>query len=278
MSDTKLRIDVQEMLRSKAPNAKIPRFIVRYLMRIVHQKEINAFLAQHEGVTDFDFLEKTIEFLEVKGSVEGLENIKEMDKPLIFVSNHPLGGLDGMAIALLIGRNYSEKIRILVNDIMMFMTPLKGIFVPVNKTGRQSKSYVAKSAEMYESDNNILTFPAGKCSRKINGKIQDERWHKSFIVNAVKYKRDVVPVYFKGRNSNRFYNLAWWRARLGIKVNIEMLYLSDEMFRQKGKHFVVRFGKPIPWQTFDKSKSLEEWAAWMRKQSYSMEDSKERNR
>jgi putative hemolysin len=152
----------------------------------------------------------------------------------------------------------------------MNLEPMHEMFIPVNKVGSQSKNHASMMQDLYESDNNLLTYPAGMCSRKINGKIIDLEWKKNFISKSVEYQRDVVPIYFEGKNSNFFYNLANIRKFFRIKINIEMMYLVNEMFKQKGKHFMIRIGKPIPWQTFDKTKSQSEWAAWVKEIVYTM--------
>jgi putative hemolysin len=147
---------------------------------------------------------------------------------------------------------------------------MKEMFIPVNKFGNQAKGHAEMMQQLYESENNLVTYPAGMCSRKTKGEICDLEWKKNFITKAVEYKRDVIPVYFNGRNSNFFYNLANLRKFLGIKFNIEMMYLPNEMFKQKNKQFTIKIGKPIPWQTFDKSKSHAKWAEWVKEVVYSM--------
>ena len=188
----------------------------------------------------------------------------------IFASNHPLGGLDGICLSAVIGQHYDGKIRYLVNDLLLYLSNLRSIFVPINKHGAQGKNNARLIDEAYASENQIVTFPAGLCSRKINGQIQDTDWKKSFIQKAVEHQRDVVPVYFEGRNSNFFYRLASLRKRLGIKMNYEMIYLPDEMFRSKHKTFRIHFGKPVPWQTFDSSKKPVEWAEWVKELAYNL--------
>ena len=170
----------------------------------------------------------------------------------------------------MIGQHYNGKIRYLVNDLLLYLSNLRSIFVPINKHGSQGKNNARLIDEAYASDNQIVTFPAGLCSRKINGKIQDTEWKKSFIQKAVEHKRDIVPVYFEGRNSNFFYRLANLRKALGIKMNYEMIYLPDEMFRSKHKTFRIHFGKPVPWQTFDNSKKPAEWAEWVQGLAYNL--------
>lgn len=269
-----IQIDIDQVLKTKAPNTKIPKFVANYLKKIVHQDDFNLFFRTYPGVRNIEFIEKGLEFLEVTTSVEGRENLPPKDGRYIFVSNHPLGGLDGMILGYLIGKEYDEKIRFFANDLIMYLEPLSELFIPINKLGAaQSRESAEMMRELYKSDNHLINFPAGICSRKIKGKIVDLEWKKSFVSKAIEYQRDVVPIYFHGRNSDFFYNLANLRKFLGIKFNIEMMYLADEMFKQKGNHFTVKIGKPIPWQTFDKSKTPFEWAQWVREQCYKIKQS-----
>lgn len=266
-----INIDIAKVLKQKAPNTKVPKFIVNYLRKIAHEKEFNIFFKNNPTLRNLDFIEAGLKYLEVTISIEGRENLPPKGGRYIFASNHPLGGLDGIATGYLIGKEYDGKVRFFSNDLMMSLHPLNEMFVPVNKTGAQGKGHAAKMQELYESDNHLITYPAGMCSRKIDGKIIDLEWKKNFISKAIEYQRDIVPIYFEGRNSNFFYNLANIRKFLKIKFNIEMMYLADEMFKQKGKHFTIRIGKPIPWQTFDKSSSLSNWANRVKEIVYKME-------
>jgi len=203
-----------------------------------------------------------------------LELVNEENIPAegryIFASNHPLGGLDGICLSAIIGGRFDGKIRYLVNDLLLYLSNLRSIFVPINKHGAQGKKNAELIEKAYASDNQIITFPAGLCSRKQNGKIQDTEWKKSFIQKAVEYRRDIVPVFFEGRNSNFFYRLANMRKALGIKMNYEMIYLPDEMFKSKHKTYSIHFGKPIPWQTFDSSRKPAEWAEWVKEIVYNL--------
>jgi putative hemolysin len=264
-----MTIDIEKVLKNKAPNVHVPKFIVNYLRRIVHEKELNDFFVKYPGVKNLEFIEAAFDFLHVTTSIKGKEKLPH-DGTYIFAGNHPLGGLDGITTGYLIGKEYEGKIRFFSNDILMNLEPMREMFVPVNKVGSQNKNHATQMQELYESDNNLLTYPAGMCSRKVKGKIVDLEWKKNFISKAIEYQRDVVPIYFEGRNSNFFYNLANLRKFFKIKINIEMMYLVNEMFKKRGGHFSIRIGDPIPWQTFDKSKSLTEWAAWVKEIVYSL--------
>jgi len=210
--------------------------------------------------------------LGVNVHLEGAENIP-LDESVIFASNHPLGGLDGVAFMHAIGK-YRKDVKFLVNDILMNIRNLEPLFIPVNKVGSQSKSGIAAIENAYASDQALLVFPAGLVSRKINGKIVDLEWKKSFISKAKKYKKNIVPVYIEGRNSNFFYNLARFRNKIGFIANVEMLYLPDEMFSQRGKDITIRIGKKIPYTHFDVSKNERQWAEEVKKIVYAMADGK----
>ena len=265
-----IKIDVAGVLKERASKTKVPKFVVNYLRRIVHEEEFNQFFRDNPDLKNLDFVEAAFNYLGIKLNVIGEENLPPKDGRYIFACNHPLGGLDGVATGYVVGKHYDGKVRFFSNDLMMFLTPMLDMFVPVNKFGNQSKNHADMMKTLYESDNHLVTFPAGMCSRKQKGKICDLEWKKNFVTKAIEYKRDVVPIYFEGRNSSFFYNLANLRKFLGIKFNIEMMYLPDEMFKQKNKEFRIIIGKPIPWQIFDKSKSHAKWAEWVKDVVYKM--------
>ncbi len=268
---TVLQIDVEKVLAAKNPSLArtIPSFVIRYLRRIIHQDEINTLISENVHLRDAKFVEAILKCMSTSYRVFGSENIPAAGR-YIFVSNHPLGGLDGLVFINELSKYYTD-IKFPVNDILLNLTNLSGIFLPVNKHGSQAREAIRKLEEAYASGSQILYFPAGLCSRKKHGKINDLIWHKSFITKAIQHKRDIVPAFFSGRNSNFFYNLANIRTLLGLKANIEMLYLPDEMFRQKGKDITLIFGKTIPWQTFDHTKTPEEWAEWVKSRSYELQ-------
>ncbi|MDO4703559.1 1-acyl-sn-glycerol-3-phosphate acyltransferase [Tannerella sp.] len=267
-------IDVRRVLREKAPeiSKKMPACVVNYLIRTIHQDELNRILERYAALDGVAFMQALIREFDLTMRLIGEKHLPPPEGRYLFVSNHPLGGLDGICLAALLGQRYGEQIRCLVNDLLLFIPNLHSIFIPINKHGAQTKKAAIQLDEAFASDRQILTFPAGLCSRKQNGRIEDTEWKKSFVRNAVKYHRDVVPVFFDGRNSDFFYRLARIRKRLGIKMNLEMLYLPDEMFRNKHQTFHVYIGKPIPWQTFDGSKKPAEWAEWVKQKVYQLSE------
>ena len=271
MTESKpMQVDVAEIIRAKSPRLakKMPRFVVNFLRRLVHEKDVNEILAKANGATGIDFVNIGVESLELKRQVSGMENIPSEGR-FIFVANHPLGGLESLMMMKTINEKYSDFMFV-VNDFLMALEPLRPVFIPINKVGKQSRTNAEQLNELYASDKQVLYFPAGLCSRKIKGKIVDLPWQKNFIVKAVEYQRDIIPIYIGGKNSNFFYRLANWRKRLKIKFNIEMLFLVDEMFKQRGQTITLTIGKPIPYATFDKSKTPMEWAEWVKTETYKM--------
>lgn len=263
-------IDIRKVISEKNPRmAKLlPGFIIHYLKRVIHEDEVNKFLNEHGHRVGYDFLREGLKFLEITYEIHGLENLNNQER-YVFVSNHPLGGLDGMILLQAIGTHFGG-VKVPSNDVLMKLKPLACFFIPVNKYGAQSHEVVKQIDETFASSVPILNFPAGLCSRKRKGKIEDLEWQKSFIVKSVLHKRQIVPVYFQGKNSNFFYNLARIRQFFGIKLNLEMLYLADEMFKQRGQHFTIIIGKPIDFQTFDKSHKPSWWANWVKQQVYAL--------
>jgi putative hemolysin len=207
-------------------------------------------------------------------NIVGKENLPDPNdgKLYTFVSNHPLGGEDGVALGAIIGRFYEGRFRYLVNDLLMNLPGLAPLCIPINKTGSQSRNFPAMVEAGFKSDNHMLMFPASICSRKKNGVIRDIPWKKTFISKSVEYQRDVVPFFFDAQNRKRFYNLARLRERLGIKFNFEMALLPAEMFAQCGKTLRLVVGKPIPYTTFDKRYSAKEWAQLVQDYIYRLKD------
>ncbi len=240
------KISVAGVLHAKAPRLSrwIPRTLVRWVTKTVHEDEINYILENYDTGDPMEFLRRFFAHVGVSYEAVGLDELP-VDGRYIFASNHPFGGMDGMMLAERIG-TYFGDVRVIVNDILMYLDPLKSIFVPVNKSGAQRGAYAVAFNEAFSGPAPVLTFPAGLCSRRgKDGVVADLDWRPNFIKRAVQTDRLIVPVYVEGQLSKRFYRVARWRKVLGIKGNIEQIFLPDEMFRQRGEHFRLIFGKPI---------------------------------
>lgn len=269
-------VDVDKVLRQKAKKIYplIPGFLIRYLKRVVHQEEINKAIPHYYHLNGLAFIDAILnEYFGVEIEVVHPENIPGPGR-FIVASNHPLGGLDGMALMHVIGKSRPD-LKFLANDILMEIKNLECLFVAVNKHGRNSHESVRIMESLFASDELVLIFPAGLVSRRQKGSvIADLEWKKSFVTKAVQHKRDIIPVHIAGRNSGFFYNLANWRKRLGIKMNLEMLYLADEMYGQQDKKIRITFGKPVSHTVFTRSRTHYEWAQMMRQHVYGLPEGK----
>ncbi|MCA6362577.1 MAG: 1-acyl-sn-glycerol-3-phosphate acyltransferase [Bacteroidetes bacterium] len=261
-------IDIEKVIASKNPKLLkwLPGFLLRYIKRILHEKDVNAFMAQNGHLKNFEFVRAVLEEFGVTLVVKGLENIPATGKCII-AANHPLGGLDGLALMEAAGQKRPD-IQFLVNDILMNLKSLDELFVPVNKHGAQYAMDSINNA--YASDRPVLIFPAGLVSRKQENGIEDLVWKKSFITQSQRNQSPIVPTFIEGKNSKFFYNIEVWRRRLGIKANIGMFYLVDEMYKQKGKTITIIFGKPVMPETLTPQISPVEWSARLKAHVYAI--------
>lgn len=270
---TEKTIDLDNILRSKmGAKAKwIPRPLVWWLKRIIHQDEVNKYLWESRHLQGTEWLEECVRYLDATLDIVGKENLPAKDDGRLytFVSNHPLGGEDGVALGAIIGRHYDGRFRYLVNDLLMNLPGLAPVSIAINKTGKQGRDFPKIVEAGFQSDNHMLMFPAGLCSRRKKGVVEDIAWKKTFISKSVEYQRDVVPIHFSGQNSAFFYRLANFSDRF-LPFNLAMIFLVDEMYKNVHKTFRVSIGKPIPWQTFDKSKTPMEWAQFVKEQVYKL--------
>jgi len=262
-------INIERVISNKNPKLLkvIPRFIISYLKRILHVDQLNSAIYRNRDKMGVDFSVKILEEFGCKIIIRGAENIP-LNERVIIASNHPLGGVDGMALMQAVG-SVRKDIVFPVNDLLLNLPNLRVVFIPVNKHGSNA-SNIKLFNDAFESDKAVLYFPAGMCSRKINGVIQDLEWKKTIITKAKQYQRNIIPCYIDGKNTNFFYNLSNFRKRLGIKANIEMLYLVDEMYKQNGQTITITFGKPISFNTFDKTKHDKEWAEYIKQKAYEL--------
>ncbi len=269
-TDETLQVDVEQVLTDRNPKLArlLPRFIKSYLKRIVHQDEINAILRRFSHQPPVDFIRSALTYMGITYRAVGLEHLPR-DGRYLFASNHPFGGMDGLMLCVELDQHFGSS-RIIVNDLLMNIQPLAPLFLPINKHGRQNSDYAERFRATLAGGEQVATFPAGLCSRRIKGSVCDLPWKPSFVKNAIRYHRDVVPVYFEGRLSNFFYNLSAIRTACGIKANIEMLYLPDEMFAQRDRHFEIRFGEPVPWQQLASGGSPAQLARQIREQVYGL--------
>lgn len=248
MQNGPLKIDLTGILNKRLGSRSrwVPSFVLHGLERLVHQDELNAILEGAWPEEGSGFSKRVLEMLDITLTVKGLDALPE-GEPFVFASNHPLGGLDGIALVGILGERYGDdNVRVLVNDMLMNVEPLRHVFLPVNKYGSQGRDAAKAIGDAYTSGKQIVMFPAGLVSRRQpDGSVRDLEWQKSCVVKAIASGRRIVPVRFDGLNSPRFYNLAHWRKKLRIGVNLEQALLPSELCGSKGAHYTVTFGSPV---------------------------------
>lgn len=256
-------LDIDEILGPKMA-AKMPGLVKRFLKKRLHFKEINDCIMKADHYAGAGFFDEALNYIGITYRTRGEENI-DVSKKYIFVCNHPLGGPEALIIGSVFTRIYGDGFKVPANQILYNMKPLQEFFVPVKvSAGRQNRDIADRFTNMFESDYQILVFPAGLCARTFKGVITEMPWKKMFVTQARKYERDVVPVHISGHNSKWYFFLSWLSRTLKLKFNIGMLFLVDELFDQAGKEFVITFGKPVPYTTFDSSRTDLQWAEEMK--------------
>lgn len=262
MSDnrTDYLLDINKVLGPKLVK-KLPRFAINFLKRRIHQDDINGCIMTAEHYKGVGFFDEALNHLKITFKIRGEENL-DLSKRYLFVCNHPLGGPEALIIGSVFRRLYGDGFMVPVNHILANLKPLREFFVPVKVySSRQSRELGDQIAEMFKSDRQVLVFPAGLCARKIKGKVTEMPWKKMFVTQAKRYERDVVPMHISGFNSKKFFFFTKLSMFLKLKFNIGMLFLVDELFKKSGEEFIITIGKPVPYTTFDKSRTDIQWAA-----------------
>jgi 1-acyl-sn-glycerol-3-phosphate acyltransferase len=268
--DIEKTIDLEKAIREGDSSflKSLPRFVIKLFEKIVHQDDLNATIYRSRHLQGIPFLNDILDGWKVEVIVKGIENIPASGR-FILVANHPVGAMDALSIFSAFGRVHQNTISP-SNQILNNIPNLRNLMLGINVFGRQKKETAAALHKLFESDSQIIIFPAGEVSRKTKGVICDPLWQKTFITKAIDYKRDIIPAHISGRNSGLFYFIANFRKFLGIRMYIETMLLPREMFKQRGKPVIVTFGKPVTWQTFTNDKTQAEWAQNVKEKVYSL--------
>lgn len=272
VNEHELFIDIDKVFKKRNPTLYriLPGFIFRYLKRLIHQDELNYIIETFNNLEGLEFVDAVLNYFKIESTIVGEENVPK-DGRFILASNHPIGGIDGMIFMQQAGKFFGTT-KSVINDLLMNILNLRPLFIGVNKHGFNSREGIDEIDKVFSSNIQILIFPAGLASRRIKGNIIDLEWKKTVITRAIKYKRDIIPVHITGQLSNFFYNFANIRKTLGIKANLEMLYLSDETFKQKKQKFIITFGKPISHETFDNTRTQHQWAQDIKEHVYKIKE------
>jgi putative hemolysin len=270
MNDIKF-IDIDKVLTERAPRLKkmLPGFFFRWFKRKLHEDDLNRIMNNIKDFYGLEYNAKGLEHLGANLIAVNTENVP-VTGGVIIAANHPLGGLDGMALVKIVG-DIRPDVKFVVNDVLKNLKNYGDVFIGVNKIANSSANSLRIMESHLRSQDAVIFFPAGLVSRKIKGKIADLKWRKGFVTQSVDHKRMILPVFIEGENSKFFYRFANFRRKIGIKANFEMLLLPDEMFRQKDKTVKIHFGKPFHYSVLDERKSHAQWAELVKQYVYSKE-------
>ena len=266
------KINISDVIAEKSPKLFkiIPGFLMEKFKSFIHQKEINLILEKLENKEKLEFIKGGLDELGVSSKNLGFNKLPKKSG-VIIVANHPLGGLDGLALINEIGK-YRTDIKFLVNDILSQIRPFKPYFIPINKHGLNSRENIIRLEKLFQSNQCIIIFPSGLVSRKNKRIVEDLEWRKTFVTKAKKYNKPIYPVYISGENSRKFYQIAKWRKIFRLKINIEMFFLVDEMFKQKGGTIEIAMGNSIDSSSLTSDKSDFEWAQLIKKYTYELKN------
>lgn len=274
MDNKVVKVDVAQVINERLPKVSrwIPRLVVRGLERLICQDGLNELLLNNAGKTGADFCAGVLKDLDVKYKIEGVDKLPPVeDHNVVYVSNHPLGALDGICIIDMVAKRHpGHPVKFIVNDLLMALKPLHDTFVPINKHGSQHRSTGSAVDAAFGGDGPVIVFPAGLCSRKRNGVVCDLEWHKMFVTKSRQYGRKVVPLYFDAHNSRNFYNFARLREKTGLKFNLEMILLPREVFKCRGARFTIYAGEHIESQSLPVGPAAANKAAEIRGLVYSL--------
>lgn len=277
-----IKIDLQQVLRDRLPRLSgfIPRPLVRWLERTICQDQLNQLLEENAGLEGADFCRGVFRSLDLKIEAEREDFLPDpSNRRVLYISNHPLGGLDGMALIDYVQRRHGGDVHFVVNDLLMAVKPLEKVFLPINKAGRQNRQAVAAIDEAFAGNDPIIMFPAGLVSRLQKGPfhggrekaVADLAWQKMFVNKAYASRRDVLPLFFGGENSMHFYKMANLRRRLGLKFNFEQIYLPGEIFKMRGKTLRLTFAPPVAWEQLTPGKNAADCARSLRSYVYNLD-------
>lgn len=238
------------------------------LMKVLRISNLNKIYDRNKHLSDVQFLNAILDEFQIKFEVPE-EDFKRLPKegPYITVSNHPLGGIDGiLLLKLMLEREPNFKI--IANFLLHRIEPMKPYIMPVNPfethKGAKSSTVGLKETFRHLSDGKPLgMFPAGEVSTYRDGKlVVDRAWEEGAIKVIRKAQVPVVPIYFHAQNSQLFYKLS------KISDTLRTAKLPSELFSQKDRVIKVRIGKPISVTEQNEHETLEDYSEFLRKKTY----------
>ncbi|WP_396602409.1 GNAT family N-acyltransferase [Algibacter sp. R77976] len=246
----------------------IGTFIGWLLMKTLKISTLNKFYKQHKHLKDVDFLDRILEEFQIKFEIPE-EDLKRLPKDgaYITVSNHPLGGIDGILLLKLM-LEQRKDFKIIANFLLHRIEPLAPFIMPVNpfEDRKDVKSSIAgfKNSILHLRDGHPLgIFPAGEVSTYRDGKlVVDRPWEEAAMKLVKKAEVPVVPIYFHAKNSKLFYQLS------KISDTFRTAKLPSEVLTQKRRTIKVRIGKPISVKDQKEHTGLDDFSDFLRRKTY----------
>ncbi len=248
-------------------------FVGWLLMKILRISRLNKIYDKHKNKTDVDFLNAILNEVQIQFSIPE-KDIKKIPKEgaFITISNHPLGGIDGILLLKLLLEKRPDY-KIIANFLLHKIEPLKPYVMPVNpfEDRKDAKSSIAgiKGALMHlRSGFPLGIFPAGEVSTYKEDKIiVDKAWEQGAIKLIYKAKVPIIPIYFHAKNSRLFYVLSKWSATLRTAK------LPSELLSQRKREIKIRIGDPILVKDQEKYSKIDDFHQFLRKKTYMLANS-----
>ena len=218
----------------------ISRSLGSVLKYLLHEFEFRQFEARCPYLEGFDFVEQVLEYFAFDYRVfdRDIGRIPQTGR-VVMVANHPIGSLDGLALLKMMGE-YRKDVKVVANDMLYAIKPLKSLLLPVNNLGnRTPKDHIKAIHTHLKSEGAVIIFPAGEVSRMSPSGIKDGVWDKGFLRFAKATQSPVLPLHVNGRNSIFFYALSI------LSKPLSGLWLIREMFKQASQHVDVRVGHAV---------------------------------
>jgi len=266
-------ISVERSLYEKFPRLaegvakSLSRPMVNLLRRIVCEEQVNDCLVRYGNYSGFEFIEHLLEGFDVSYSVANTdrENIP-VDGPVVIVANHPLGALDALTLLQFVG-SVRRDVRILANDVLMHLVPLRPLLLPINVFGGDTSapSGMRGAYRALEQGQALIVFPSGEVSRMRPNGVRDGRWSAGFLRMARKSGAPILPVHIDAHNSPLFYGVSM------LAKPLSALLLAREMFGAKHMRIGFTIGQAIPAQALERENATpEQLAKAMRRHVYQL--------
>jgi len=245
-------LNVEAILEQRYPDfvthhSKAARTLSRFLGFLFYQSRFEQFAREYPHLEGFDFVEAALRFFDFTLRLREDERKRiPATGRVVIVANHPIGSLDGLALLHLV-REVRPDVKVVANDMLAVLDPLKPVLLPVNNMGGHTPRENLRNIKQHlRDDGALIIFPAGEVSRFGPKGVKDGRWQPGFIKMARSTGAPVLPIFVAGRNSLFFYSISF------LAKPLSTLWLIREMFKQSHNTVDARVGNPIPFDVYSR--------------------------